>query len=141
MRRFNVRVYGIWIHEGRVLVNEELIRNRLITKFPGGGLDWGEGTIDCLTREWKEELGIDIEVLDHFYTTDFFQHSAFDDSQVISIYYRVSAETVPATFTNLVANERTFWMPLADLGADTFQLPIDKKVGDMLQQLFAAKQL
>lgn len=141
MRRFNVRVYGIWIHEGRVLVNEELIRNTLITKFPGGGLDWGEGTIDCLTREWKEELGIDIEVLDHFYTTDFFQHSAFDDSQVISIYYRVNAETVPATFTNLVANERTFWMPLADLGADTFQLPIDKKVGDMLQQLFAAKQL
>ena len=54
--RFNVRVYGIWIHEGRILVNEELIRGKHVIKFPGGGLDLGEGTVDGLKREWKEEL-------------------------------------------------------------------------------------
>src|SRR5690606_28517719 len=106
---------------------------KLITKFPGGGLDWGEGTIDCLAREWKEELGLDIEVRDHFYTTDFFQHSAFDDSQVISIYYKVHVQETPTEIVNYVANERTFWMPINDVSANTFQLPIDKKVGVMLQ--------
>ena len=132
-KRFNIRVYGIWIQDNKVLINEELIRNRIIIKFPGGGLDWGEGIIDCLKREWKEELGIDIEVLEHFYTTDFFQASAFDSSQVISIYYLVMAEA-PDVIINHVPHERTFWMDLKEISADTFTLAIDKKVGEMLQK-------
>jgi ADP-ribose pyrophosphatase YjhB (NUDIX family) len=131
-KRFNIRVYGIWIQDNKVLINEELIRDRKVIKFPGGGLDWGEGTIDCLKREWKEELGIDIEVISHFYTTDFFQASAFDNSQVISIYYLVTAE-VPAIIVNHVPNERTFWIALSDISADSFTLAIDKKVGHLLQ--------
>jgi 8-oxo-dGTP diphosphatase len=131
--KFNIRVYGIWLHDNRVLVNEEQIRGRTVIKFPGGGLDWGEGTIDCLRREWKEELDIDIAVKDHFYTTDFFQVSAFDNSQVVSVYYWVTA-TMPPVIVNLVANERAFWMDAADISADAFTLPIDKIVGGMLQQ-------
>ncbi len=134
--RFNIRVYGIWIRDRHILVNEELIRGQQVVKFPGGGLDLGEGVIDCLKREWKEELGLDIEVLDHFYTTDFFQHSAFDDSQVISIYYFVMAVNPPERVVNLVENERTYWMPLVEVSGETFTLPIDRKVGDMLQLLF-----
>ena len=140
-RRFNVRVYGICIHDGKLLVNEERIRGRYIIKFPGGGLDWGEGTVDCLSREWKEELGLDIVVLDHFYTTDFFQHSAFDDSQVISIYYLVSAQDVPTDIINLVEQERTYWVDLKEVHAGTFTLPIDKKVGEMLSLLYSNKEL
>lgn len=131
VKRFNIRVYGLWLHDGQVLVNEELIRGRKVTKFPGGGLDWGEGTIACLQREWMEELNLEIEVLSHFYTTDFFQHSAFDDSQVISIYYLVSGDAT-ATITNNVPEERTYWLPLSDIDDDTFTLPIDKVVGKML---------
>ena len=130
-KRFNIRVYGIWIHGDKLLVNEEIIRGRSIIKFPGGGLDWGEGTRDCLVREWKEELDIDIEVLDHFYTTDYFQPSAYDNSQVISIYYLVTA-AVPDAFINSEPNERTYWMSLEDVSADTFTLAIDKIVGKML---------
>jgi 8-oxo-dGTP diphosphatase len=129
---FNIRVYGILIKEGRILVNEEIIRGNPIIKFPGGGLHWGEGLIDCLKREWKEELGVAIEVLEHFYTTDFFQASAFDDSQVISIYYKVTA-AIPDVIVNHVPNERTFWIDLAEVAADTFTLAIDKKVGEMLK--------
>ncbi len=137
-KRFNIRVYGIWIHDGRVLVNDELIRGQHVIKFPGGGMDWGEGTIDCLKREWKEELNIDIEVISHFYTTDFFQPSAYDNSQVISIYYLVKGE-VPEVFINLMENERTQWMDFAEASADAFTLPIDKIVGGMLQTAFAGK--
>ena len=93
LKYFNVRVYGILINEAKqVLVSDERIysRNLEITKFPGGGLELGEGTLDCIKREFKEELNIDIEIVKHLYTTDFFQQSAFhDDHQIISIYYIV----------------------------------------------------
>lgn len=134
--RFNIRVYGIWIEDGKLLVNEEVIRglSHTVIKFPGGGLDFGEGIADCLKREWKEELGTDIAIIRHFYTTDFFQPSAFDDSQVISIYYLVSA-SVPAMIINNIPGERTYWLDMKDVSTDTFTLPIDKVVGQMLMDL------
>jgi 8-oxo-dGTP diphosphatase len=134
--RFNIRVYGIWLHEGRVLINEELIRGQKVIKFPGGGLELGEGTIDGLKREWKEELGIDIQVIKHFYTTDFFQQSAFDDSQVISIYYLIQGDNPNAAMTNHVDGEKTYWINCRELSPETFTLPIDKIVGEMLTASF-----
>ena len=89
MHRFNLRVYGILINDKKqILVADEYIRGGLYTKFPGGGLEFGEGTRDCLKRELKEELDIEAEIGDHIYTTDYFQMSAFrPDDQIISIYY------------------------------------------------------
>jgi len=89
MHRFNLRVYGILINDKKqILVADEYIRGGFYTKFPGGGLEFGEGTRDCLKRELKEELGIESEIRDHIYTTDYFQMSAFrPDDQIISIYY------------------------------------------------------
>ena len=91
MGSFNLRVYGILINdEKQVLVSDELIRGARFTKFPGGGLEFGEGTRDCLKREFMEEMNLKVEVLDHIYTTDYFQESAFrPGDQIISIYYRV----------------------------------------------------
>ena len=88
---FNIRVYGILINEKRqILLSDEFIRGKYYTKFPGGGLELGEGTRDCLKREFFEEMDLKIEVLDHLYTTDFYQQSAFDpEDQIISIYYLV----------------------------------------------------
>lgn len=90
---FNIRVYGILSGKNReVLVSDEFIRGSQYTKFPGGGLEFGEGTRDCLKREFKEEMNLDVRVTDHLYTTDFFQMSAFNpEHQIISIYYRVEA--------------------------------------------------
>jgi ADP-ribose pyrophosphatase YjhB (NUDIX family) len=103
--------------------------------LPGGGLEMGEGTIECLKREWREELDMEVTVLEHFYTTDFYQPSAYDDSQIISIYYLVAGE-VPDLIINHVNNERTYWVDLGEVSAGTFTLPIDKHVGDLLRQRF-----
>jgi 8-oxo-dGTP diphosphatase len=91
MEKFNIRVYGVLINEEKkILVADEFIRGKYYTKFPGGGLELGEGTRDCLKREFKEELDLDVEVGDHIYTTDYFQLSAFNSNhQIISIYYFV----------------------------------------------------
>ena len=90
---FNLRVYGILINEqNQLLVSDEYIRGMKITKFPGGGLEFGEGTRDCLKREFLEEMNLNVEVGKHLYTTDYFQISAFNAShQIISIYYFVNA--------------------------------------------------
>ncbi|HUR09798.1 MAG TPA: NUDIX domain-containing protein [Flavitalea sp.] len=91
--QFNIRVYGILINEKQeLLVSDEFIRGKYYTKFPGGGLEFGEGTRDCLKREFKEEMDLIIETGSHIYTTDYFQLSAFHpDHQIISIYYYVKA--------------------------------------------------
>ncbi len=93
MDQFNLRVYGILINdEGQVLVADEFIRGGYFTKFPGGGLEFGEGTRDCLVREFMEEMNLKVVVGEHLYTTDYFQLSAFHPGhQIISIYYLVKA--------------------------------------------------
>ncbi len=91
MSYITLRVYGILINEKKeVLVSDEYIRGNYYTKFPGGGLEFGEGTRDCLKREFMEEMNLKVEVGDHLYTTDFYQESAFRaGQQIVSIYYWV----------------------------------------------------
>jgi 8-oxo-dGTP diphosphatase len=86
---FNIRVYGLFINKkNEILLADEERYGMQMTKFPGGGLQFGEGTIDCLKREALEEMGQEIEITGHFYTTDFFQTSAFNqEHQLLSVYY------------------------------------------------------
>lgn len=87
---FNVRVYGILINDNHeVLISDERTENVSFTKFPGGGLEYGEGLIDALKREYQEECNFDIDIVSHLYTTDFYEKSSFNESQIISIYYLV----------------------------------------------------
>src|SRR5215203_387805 len=92
MNRFNIRVYGVLKNnKNEILVTDERIRCKEYTKFPGGGLEFGEGTRDCLKREFLEEMNLKVQVDEHLYTTDFFQMSAFNpEHQIISIYYWVT---------------------------------------------------
>ena len=73
--KFIIRVYGLVINpQNEVLLTDEYRYETNMTKFPGGGLHYGEGLIDCLKREFREECnGQEIENIRHFYTTDFFQ--------------------------------------------------------------------
>ena len=148
---FNIRVYGILINEQKqVLVSDEYIRGNYYTKFPGGGLEMGEGTRDCLKREFKEEMNLNVEVADHIYTTDFYQKSAFHpDHQIISVYYYVKAlETITTPLrtkefdfdeTQLKVYEKeneveTFRFIDWDIfTADSVTLPIDKFVVNLLK--------
>jgi len=54
--QFVIRVYGLIINEWEeVLVTDEFQLGQRMTKFPGGGLHFGEGPVDCLVREMQEE--------------------------------------------------------------------------------------
>lgn len=152
INRFNIRVYGILVNQdNQLLVTDELIKGMKITKFPGGGLEFGEGIIDCIKREFIEETNNEIEIIEHFYTTDFFQPSAFHpDHQIISIYYLVK----PASKFEISSTEKIFdfdegtkyaqtfrWMALNKINNDSFTLPIDKVVAEMLMKKYYKKNL
>ena len=151
MHYFNVRVYGLLINDRRqVLVSDEFIRGGYYTKFPGGGLEFGEGTRDCLKREFKEEMNLEVEVGDHLYTTDFFQMSAFNpEHQIISIYYYLKAlEEIKAPLRDkpFAFDERELEMyrktgetetfrliEWDDFSGESVTLPIDKVVSDLVK--------
>ena len=146
---FNVRVYGLLIDsERRVLVSDEFIRGAYVTKFPGGGLEFGEGTRDCLKREFAEETSLDVTIGDHLYTTDFFQISAFNNThQIISIYYFVHAVEPIALATKTTVfdfephqvadpkgeSEVFRWIEWNDFNEDALTLPIDKVVAKLVK--------
>lgn len=142
--RFNVRVYAI-IRDtfGRILVCDEWVRGMMITKFPGGGVEWGEGIVDCLARECYEELGQRPTAFEHFYTTEFFQQSVFSATQqIISVYYRVwlpdptGIETgVLPTDIDATNAERALalrWLAADAVSPDVFTLPIDRHVASLI---------
>jgi 8-oxo-dGTP diphosphatase len=151
MGRFNIRIYGILMDSNkRVLVSDEYIRGHYFTKFPGGGLEFGEGTRDCLKREFKEETGLDVEIGEHIYTTDFFQISAFNNNdQIISIYYFVIGDAsqldtktdrfdfVAHQVSDPEGEAEVFrWVEWADLSAEIMDLPIDKLVVKMMKEKY-----
>jgi ADP-ribose pyrophosphatase YjhB (NUDIX family) len=149
MALFNVRVYGLLINESdELLITDEQEYGMQFTKFPGGGLEFGEGLTEGLKREYMEECNAEIVVLSHFYTTDFFVKSAFNDTQVISVYYlvkNISDLTFPIK-TELFDFDKVEgqgegdgdllqsfrWLKLSEISAAHFTFPTDKHVAELL---------
>jgi ADP-ribose pyrophosphatase YjhB (NUDIX family) len=135
----------------QVLVTDELVRGMKLTKFPGGGLELGEGTRDCLKREFIEEMELKVEIGEHIYTTDFYQQSAFNpDHQILSIYYYVQPlEDIRAAIKtklfdfddaqmrvyNATGETETFrFVDWDNFSEECVTLPIDKIVAKMIKE-------
>ena len=142
MPHFNIRVYGLLINDrNKILISDEQEYGMQFSKFPGGGLEYGEGLIDGLKREFIEECDAEVDVISHFYTTDFFVKSAFNDSQIISIYYLVKNlsplnlmfKTVQFDFDGEGDILQSFrWISLAALNEGDVTFPTDKQVVKLL---------
>lgn len=141
--KFTIRAYAIIINDkNEVLLSDEFVFGMRITKFPGGGVELGEGILDGLHREAIEELGQDIEIVNHFYTTDFFQQGYFKiDVQVVSVYYlaklkeptRFKISTKSFDYEKEIEGAQSFrWIAIKNLKVEEITLPIDKVVAHML---------
>lgn len=133
--KFTVRVYGILINDkSEVLLADEVVNGRHITKFPGGGLEFGEGPADCVVREFMEETGQEVNIVSHFYTTGFYIHSQINpEFQVIVIYYRVSCATDERILIGKPIDNITFkWVSLFALDENDVTFESDKTVVRLL---------
>ena len=147
INKFVIRVYGIFINQhNELLLSDEFMLDMKMTKFPGGGMNFGEGPIDCLKREAMEEMGQEIEIIKHFYTTDYFQPAYFyDNHQLISIYYlakfvepiKVKISNRPFDFPELVNGCISFrWRKISELSEDELTFPVDKKLVGLIKSEF-----
>ncbi|MBE7508995.1 MAG: NUDIX domain-containing protein [Bacteroidia bacterium] len=134
MNDFVVRAYGILInHKNEVLLSHEKEFGMEFTKFPGGGLEYGEGLRECLAREFLEETGQHVKVLEHFYTTDFFIESAFHEKrQLISVYFYVDAIGFEKPADTELQN--FLWKPINMLSEEDVTFPVDKYVVSLLKK-------
>ncbi len=154
IKSFTIRVYGILMDNSkRILLSDEYIRGNFFTKFPGGGLELGEGTKECLIREFKEETGLDVTIGEHIYTTDYYQQSAFNSSQqIIAIYYfaksvdpiHLDSKSTPFDFSPEQTadpngqSEVLRWISWSDLTEDSVHLPIDKIVVNLIKREYTS---
>ena len=139
-KRFNLRVYAILKNkQGKLLITHERYGEVEFYKFPGGGLEFGEGTVRGLKRELKEELGITVSKLDHLFTTDEFVPSAFrKEDQIISIYYLVKLpenqeiSTIDSNPGSAEILDR-IWVNASELNT-YLRFPMDLKVSKLLEE-------
>jgi 8-oxo-dGTP diphosphatase len=141
MTYFNLRVYGLLINaNNELLLSDEFEEGQQFSKFPGGGVELGEGLIEALKREFLEECNVEVEVGKHFYTTDFYEKSSFNESQVVSIYYLVK----PLTELQLSIKTKIFdfdpksaqsfrWVKLDDLKPEDVTFRTDQTVVSLLK--------
>lgn len=145
IEKFTIRVYGLFLNQKKeILLCDEYQLDMKMTKFPGGGMEFGEGTIDCLKREIREETGLEIKNIRHFYTTDFFQQGHLRETyQVVSIYYladfvdesKLKISDVAFDFDEMKNGNMSFRrIPVELLREEDVTFPIDKRVAHMLRE-------
>ena len=132
--KMNVRVYAAAIKDNQVLVLHEEYAGIQLMKFPGGGLEYGEGTLECLVREFDEELNVQIKVISHFYTQEDFLVSRFrDNEQLLTIYYLAEIVDENEMIIRDPCIEKAEWISLDRLD-NPFPLPVDQIVFDLLKK-------
>lgn len=132
--KINIRVYAIYLNEKNELIAlDEGYAGEKLIKLPGGGLEFGEGTIECLHREFAEELNLKIEVLEHFYTQEDFLVSRFrENEQLLTIYYTVNILNLDELKILDESIENVKWISLHE--ENPLPLPIDKIVFQKLKE-------
>jgi len=137
-------VYGLLINENNeVLISDEFRGGVAFTKFPGGGLEFGEGIAEALKREFIEELDLTVMVEDLFYVNDHLQISAFNNqSQLIAFYYFVTSSKLDQLDLEsydvplLVNGEKQRWFPINKTLESVLTFPLDKIVSRKLIEKF-----
>lgn len=82
--RFNYRVAGVAIHNGRILLDRNSRNNYWV--LPGGHPEMMEPMVEALRREVHEEIGADVEVVRLLWIMENFFHKNKDIHE-LSFYF------------------------------------------------------
>lgn len=135
--KINLRVYALYLNDKKeLLALHEYYAGEQLLKLPGGGLEFGEGTVECLHREFAEELNLKIEILRHFYTQESFMVSRFrQNEQLFTVYYLVDILNLEDLKIMDDSIEQIKWISLQE--ENPLPLPIDQIVFAKLKEEFS----
>lgn len=144
---FNIRVYQLIMNKrNQVLISDEMFLKQKLIKYPGGGLEFGEGVMDCFQREAMEELGQSLLNTELFHVTEpFIPTKFFAHKQLIAIYYTaelsapeaLKVSTVPFDFVGDEDGTQSFrWVDLIDLPNENFTFETDVLVAQKLKDKY-----
>ncbi len=145
MNQFNLRVYGFVINENQeILLSDEFRFDSFFTKFPGGGVEYGEGITNALHREFKEELNAEIESCELIYFNDYFQESVFMEGvQVTCFYYTVKCKDIQDigsqsyTIPFKEEGEKQRWIKINDLQEENLTFKTDRIAFEKLKKILS----
>ena len=114
---FSYRVAGICVRDGKVLLQKPL--NDTGYAFPGGHVAFGETNEETLIREFKEEIGVDIQVGELKWVAEIFFPWGEKKCHQICLYYMVEGP-ISADDRFLGIEERSVplefrWVPMDQL--------------------------
>ncbi len=117
-------VYGVVVHDRRVLLAKAKTTQKYV--LPGGGIEKGEATEAALSREIREEAGIEVTVgeLLHF-ETDFFYYDPLEIAfHGFLFFYRcqpITTELIPIEYPPEEDVIYSRWIEIEQLTPDDFQ--------------------
>lgn len=142
--KFNVRVYMLVVRtlssgKQQVLVSYERLPMGAVMKFPGGGLEWGEGVAACVRREALEELGQPIALGPLVHVSQQTHVSSFDaNHQIIAVHHEATLKG-PVAFEDdgeledvrgkrvPMMHQRLGWRDIESLAAEEFHFASDRE--------------
>ena len=118
-------ICAIIFFNNKILVAQrnEVMKLPLKWEFPGGKLEDGESEIDCVKREIKEEINIDIEVLEKL-SNSIFDYGDFKINLIPFISTYVTGEIILSEHKDYKLLDKTELLNLDWAEAD---LPIVKE--------------
>lgn len=101
--------------EGKILIDKRLPTGLManLWEFPGGKIEEGESVEQCITREIKEELDIDIKVEKHLITINH-TYSQFKVILIVHLCKIVGGEA------KAIECQEVKWVEISDLNTFTF---------------------
>ena len=85
--KIRIRICGLCIvEENLLLVNHSAITQTNFWAPPGGGLNFGESSEDCLKREYLEETGLTVEVGNFLFACELIKHPL----HAVELFFKVN---------------------------------------------------
>jgi mutator protein MutT len=111
-----IGVAVIWNQSGQILIDKRRASGSMggLWEFPGGKIEAGETAAECILREIREELGIEITVEEHLISIEH-TYPAFQLKLIVHHCQHISGIPQP------IESDEVRWVSVKDL--DKYQFP------------------
>jgi mutator protein MutT len=110
-----IGVAVIWNQSGQILIDKRKVGGALggLWEFPGGKIEAGETVADCIVREIREELAIEITVGEHLISIEH-TYLTFQITLIVHHCNYISGTPQP------IESDEILWVEVSDLNKYEF---------------------